>query len=136
MASPTQWHEFEQGPGDGGRQGNLACCSPWGHKETDVTDWLNNNIKFIYRFLYECKFLFLSSKYLWIELLGCVLSSICLILLETFKLFFTELAILFCMSTSDKSYRNSSDLMILSVSQDWGFFFWHPNSCLVRCTFF
>ena len=75
--------------------------------------WLsNNNIKFIYRFLYECKLLFLLSKYLWIELLGCVVSSVCLILLETFKLFFfvfTELAILFCTSSSDKSYRNSSD---------------------------
>ena len=23
-------HEFEQVPGDGGRQGSLACCSPWG----------------------------------------------------------------------------------------------------------
>ena len=26
-------HEFEQAPGVGGRQGSLACCSPWGHKE-------------------------------------------------------------------------------------------------------
>ena len=25
-------HEFEQAPGDGAGQGNLACCSPWGHK--------------------------------------------------------------------------------------------------------
>ena len=25
-------HEFEQTPGDSGRQGNLACCSPWHHK--------------------------------------------------------------------------------------------------------
>ena len=27
-------HEFEQAPGDGDRQGGLACCSPWGHKES------------------------------------------------------------------------------------------------------
>ena len=26
-------HEFEQTPGDGERQGSLAYCSPWGHKE-------------------------------------------------------------------------------------------------------
>ena len=26
-------HEFEQAPGVGDRQGNLACCSPGGHKE-------------------------------------------------------------------------------------------------------
>ena len=22
-------------------QGNLACCSPWGHKDWDMTEWLN-----------------------------------------------------------------------------------------------
>ena len=30
-------HEFEQVSGDGEEQGSLACCSPWGHKETDMT---------------------------------------------------------------------------------------------------
>ena len=35
-------HEFEQTPGDGGRQGSLACCSPWGCKELNVTERLNN----------------------------------------------------------------------------------------------
>ena len=30
--------EFEQTPGDGGLQGNLACCSPWGRKELDMTE--------------------------------------------------------------------------------------------------
>ena len=29
-------HEFEQPPGDSERQGSLACCSPWGHKESDM----------------------------------------------------------------------------------------------------
>ena len=36
-------HEFEQTPGDSERQENLACCSPWGHKESDTTEWLNNS---------------------------------------------------------------------------------------------
>ena len=36
-ASPTQWTEFEQAPGDSEGQGSLACCSPWGHKESDTT---------------------------------------------------------------------------------------------------
>ena len=35
--------EFEQTPGVGNGQGGLACCSPWGHKELDTTEWLNNN---------------------------------------------------------------------------------------------
>ena len=33
--------EFEQAPGVGDRHGSLACCSPWGHKESDTTEWLN-----------------------------------------------------------------------------------------------
>ena len=24
-------------------QGSLACCSPWGHKESDMTEQLNSN---------------------------------------------------------------------------------------------
>ena len=35
-------HVFEQGPGDGEGQGSLACCSPWGHQESDTTERLNN----------------------------------------------------------------------------------------------
>ena len=31
-------HEFEQASGDGEGQGSLACCSPWGHKESDTTE--------------------------------------------------------------------------------------------------
>ena len=33
-------HEFEQAPGVGDAQGSLACCSPWGCKESDTTEWL------------------------------------------------------------------------------------------------
>ena len=35
-------HEFEQTPGDSEGQGSLACCSPWGHKESDATEQLSN----------------------------------------------------------------------------------------------
>ena len=34
-------HEFGQAPGVGDGQGGLACCSPWGHKESDMTEQLN-----------------------------------------------------------------------------------------------
>jgi len=34
-------HEFEQALGVGDRQGSLVCCSPWGHKESDMTERLN-----------------------------------------------------------------------------------------------
>ena len=34
-------HESEQAPGVRDGQGSLACCSPWGCKESDTTEWLN-----------------------------------------------------------------------------------------------
>ena len=40
MASSTQY-ESEQTPGDDEGQGRLACCSPWGHKESDTTEKLS-----------------------------------------------------------------------------------------------
>ena len=44
------WHhqlnlyEFGQVPGVGDGQGSLACCSPWGRKELDTTQKLNNSV--------------------------------------------------------------------------------------------
>ena len=41
------WHHWLNGhgfgwtPGVGDGQGGLVSCSPWGHKESDTTDWLN-----------------------------------------------------------------------------------------------
>ena len=31
-------------PRDGEGQGSMACCSPWGHKESDRTEQLNTTI--------------------------------------------------------------------------------------------
>ena len=31
-------HEFKQSPRDGEGQGSLACCKPWGCKESDMTE--------------------------------------------------------------------------------------------------
>ena len=46
MASLTQGHEFEQTLGDSEGQGNLASCSPLGHRESDTIQWLNNKTKY------------------------------------------------------------------------------------------
>ena len=41
------WHhrlnelEFDQALGVGDGQGSLMCCSPWGYKESDMTEQLN-----------------------------------------------------------------------------------------------
>ena len=34
-------HEFEQAPGVGDGQGSLVRCTPWGRKESDMTERLN-----------------------------------------------------------------------------------------------
>ena len=47
--SLNSWHhwlngpEFEQVPGDSEGQGHLVCCSPRACRESDTTEWLNNN---------------------------------------------------------------------------------------------
>ena len=35
-------HKSEEAPGVGDGQGSLACCSPWGHSESDTTERVNN----------------------------------------------------------------------------------------------
>ena len=35
-------HELEQTLEDSETQGSLVCCSQWGYKELDMTEWLNN----------------------------------------------------------------------------------------------
>jgi len=45
----VQWHhglnehEFEKTSRNGEGQVSLVCCSPWDHKELDMTERLNNN---------------------------------------------------------------------------------------------
>ena len=36
-------HEFEHTLADDKGRGSLACCSPWGHKESETTERLNKN---------------------------------------------------------------------------------------------
>ena len=44
--SDSTGREFEQALGVGDGQGGLACCSPWGHKELDMTEQrLSSNLK-------------------------------------------------------------------------------------------
>ena len=39
--------EFEEALGDGEGQGNLVCFSPWGCKESDTTERLNNEVIYV-----------------------------------------------------------------------------------------
>ena len=39
----TYGHKFEQAPGVSDGQGDLAFCSLWGHKESDMPERLNSN---------------------------------------------------------------------------------------------
>ena len=42
-------HEFEQTLGDSEGQVSLSCYSPWGHKESDTTEQLDNNNNYIFK---------------------------------------------------------------------------------------
>ena len=58
------WHhgldgcESEWSPGDGDRQGGLACCNSWGHKESDTMERLNwTELNWIYIENGNCEFM-------------------------------------------------------------------------------
>ena len=58
-------HKFAQTPRDGEGQGSLACCCPWGHKQLDTTERLNNKVETERKKIdFTLKILsFLSKKY-------------------------------------------------------------------------
>ena len=60
-------HESDWTPGVGDGQGGLACCSAWGHKESDTTERLNGTelkLKdFWFNWIFLNKITFLSSAY-------------------------------------------------------------------------
>ena len=45
-------HEFEQTPRDDKGQGSLVCCSPWGHKELDLTEKLSYMYTYTHIYIY------------------------------------------------------------------------------------
>ena len=55
-------HKFGQTPGDGEGQGALACCSPRGSEESDMTWRVNNNHALLWALLHMVKCLGLSSS--------------------------------------------------------------------------
>ena len=48
MALPTQWTWVRVNFGVGDGQGGLACCSPWGRKESDTTEQLNWTVAILF----------------------------------------------------------------------------------------
>ena len=72
------WHhwlsrrEFEQAPGVGDGQGNLECCSPWDHKESDSTERVNNNMSPIFLFISWIVVLSINESLVSVQLLSLV----------------------------------------------------------------
>ena len=59
-------HEFEQALGVGDGQGSLVCCSPWGHKESETTEWLNWT---------EMERKFIKRNYIYNDILCCTVET-------------------------------------------------------------
>ena len=57
-------------PGGGGGQGILVCRGPWGRKESDTTERLNNNIKFLPPVFISLMFCFIVPEILSLRLLS------------------------------------------------------------------
>ena len=73
-------HEFEQAPAVGDGQGSMACCSPWGHKESDMTEQLNNKmpmykvcVYYTPRCVYKCVYM-----YMYVHKHFCICMWICM----------------------------------------------------------
>ena len=60
-------HEFGWTPGVGDGQGGLVCCSPWGSKESDITEWLKTELNWTVLTMYINYILHLSPPHfiLW-----------------------------------------------------------------------
>ena len=67
------WHhqldgnEFEQTPEDHEGQGSLMCCSPWGRKESDITEQVNSKspVNVTWLHTYICIYQLLSCVWLF-----------------------------------------------------------------------
>ena len=66
MASLTQWTRVWANSRSSKGQGSLACCSPWGLKESDTTEWLNNKYKYIFLNIQFLNFIYLLVKIFWL----------------------------------------------------------------------
>ena len=61
-------HEFEQTSGDSEGQRSLGCCSPWGRKESDMTEWLNNSNRLVLIYGVPATICFYHLKVIYIYL--------------------------------------------------------------------
>ena len=65
--------EWTLGVGDG--QGGLACCNSWGHKESDMTEWLNWTDMIKTNFIEYLEVIFIISKFClthWLQKIASV----------------------------------------------------------------
>ena len=58
-------HQFQQALGDSEGQGNLECCSPWGHEVLDMTERLNDNEQQEVRGSMETVMQFIEASLWW-----------------------------------------------------------------------
>ena len=69
-------HECEQALGVGNEQGSLACCSPWGRKESDTTEQLNwTELRWNQDLAPRLHYCFLTAPCLWSSIFPSLLSN-------------------------------------------------------------
>ena len=79
-----EWHhrldgyEFDKALGDGDERGSLVCFSPWGHKKSDRTEWLNWlwNILFSWDITLLTKVCIVNAVFFPVVMYGCEIWTI------------------------------------------------------------
>ena len=86
-------HEFGWTLGVADRQGGLACCNPWGHKDLDKTEWLNWTELYHCLWPFSLKIHFLFPLKFVTGINSLVVSWECRLLLDTMSACYTELTL-------------------------------------------
>ena len=108
-------HEFEQALGVGDGQRSLACGSPRGCRESDMTEWLN------WTELNVLSFVCTSLSFSWLNLLLCILSFWMLYFpFQIVHLWYIE--IVFCVNLITCNFTNFYKIHLLALVGFCGFF--------------
>ena len=126
MTSSLNGHEFEQVLGNDEGQGSLECCSPWGGKESDMTESLNKNN--IYQYISQ--YMLWSSNFIlrytshWYIYIWMITKTLKTTLLESLQQYccccsITKLSLTLCSSMLNNKIQKLAKILIRMIICFW-----------------
>ena len=122
-------HELGQTPGSGDGQGGLACYSPWGHEELDMSWRLNNNkhpCAYTCASIHACMFIFIfwsRPRYRISQSMGMAVSEFLLLRDKILRRVTNSPALLYCTGRCHMFALQGSELLLPFVKargRYWG----------------